>query len=90
MQDFIGRVMRCELRLADESLPMWKRVSEALAVWKGLEMGPLPPKLRKHIKARIAAINDILTRYPIKSAEDYSLIPPDDLSAIATELRKIL
>jgi len=90
MQDFIDRVVRCECRLADESIPMWKRVSGGLEIWKGLELGPLPPKLCKHITARIAAINHVLTRYPIKAPEDYRAISPDDLNAIATELRKIL
>ena len=90
MQDFIDRVMHCELRLTDESIPMWKRVSGGLEIWRGLELGPLPPKLRKHITARITAINAVLTRHPIKAPEDYCTISPDDLNAIAAELRKIL
>ena len=82
--------MHCELRLTDASIPMWKRVSGGLEIWKGLELGPLPPKLCKHITARITAINHVLTRYPIKAPEDYRAISPDDLNAIATELRRIL
>lgn len=90
MDDFIDRVVHCERKLADTSLPLAKRVPEAMQIWGGIRTDPLPPKLQKHIDRRFAAINKVLRRYPIKTVEDYRMISSEDLDALASELRKML
>lgn len=90
MDDFLDRVVHCERKLSDTTLPLATRVPQAMQIWSGIRTDPLPGKLQRHIDRRIAAINRVLRRYPIKTIEDYRMISTEDLNALASELRKML
>ena len=90
MDGFLDRVFLCEGKLADTTLPLARRLHEAMKVWGGLEVGRLPAKLEKNINRRFRAMNRVMRRYPIKTVEDYDLISTEDLNALAAELRKML
>ena len=62
--------------------PMWKRTQEGIAMFQGLQMKHLPPRLNVDIKRRFGAINATLEPYALQKGDDYHSVSVDDLARI--------
>jgi hypothetical protein len=69
--------------------PLWKRIVTAMGVFKGVLLTGLPDGERQLLEEQMLQVNKVLTRYNLKTFEDYSQISLDDLDDIAMALRRL-
>jgi hypothetical protein len=62
--------------------PLWKRTQDGIAMFQGMQLTHLPPRLNKDIDRRFGAINAILEPYDLKKGDDYHTISAEDLVKI--------
>lgn len=62
--------------------PLWKRTQDGIAMFQGLQLAHLPPRLNKDIDRRFGAINAILEPYALNQGDDYRTVSADDLVKI--------
>ncbi len=76
-----GKAFEC---LHESRHPHWKRIQNAMYCFKGMPLDHLPPKLDRRLDRAFVGINAVVSRYPIKTWDDFQMISPDDLAKIET------
>jgi len=102
MSDLIHRSQKAKTLASDPPLPKWKRLSQGLQAFSGLELTGIPEDVRERFEADLVGVNRVLAQYPLETEEDYQIISDDDLQrmleivdaaasrAIAAELGRIV
>ncbi len=79
MSGLIKRAQKAKMLAQDPSLPKWRRLSQALQAFSGLELTALSDDLREQIEADFVGINRVLAPYSLDDHEDYQRIDDADL-----------
>lgn len=70
-------------------LPLWQRTHNGLQCFVGLRLDNLRPQLCRRVEKAFIRINAITTRYPVKTAADYQLLPTADLLRLQSIIKAI-
>lgn len=62
--------------------PLWKRTQDGIAMFQGMQLTHLPPRLNADIDRRFGAINAILGPYALNADDDYYTVSEEDLIRI--------
>ena len=82
MFDLLQRAQKAKAIVDDQTILSWRRATQALQSFSGLELTGIPSDVRAELETDFVSINQILARYPLKSAEDYEHIRDADLRRI--------
>jgi hypothetical protein len=82
MSDVLRRAPDVKSIVSNDSLPKWRRTTQALQVFAGLDLTGLPDDLGKTLESNFVAVNRILATYQIKKSEDYEQLMDTDLQQI--------
>ena len=82
MSDLLRRAREAKSTVDNESIPRWRRVTQALQAFAGLELTGLPVGRRRLLETNLVTINQILARYDLKTMEDWELMNETDLRRI--------
>lgn len=85
-KDLIERKKRAIDCFVEQGLPHWKRTQNGMRLFKGLPLSSFPAPRQRSIERAFRRINAVLARYPIKTWDDYQLIPDKDLDAMESIL----
>jgi len=71
MSDLIHRSQKAKTLASDPPLPKWKRLSQGLQAFSGLELTGIPEDVRERFEADLVGVNRVLAQYPLETEEDY-------------------
>ena len=86
MSDLVQRFQDVKSIVNDESLPKWRRATQALQALSGLELSALPIDVRTTLETSLVAVNQVLARYRLETLEDYEQMKDQDLQEILDNL----
>lgn len=70
MSDLHRRARAVKSIVDNESLPKWRRATQALRAFGGLELTGLPEDVRTSLEINPVAVNRILASYPLETVDD--------------------
>lgn len=88
--DFVARWQAAIQKLGDPHLPAWKRVPEALGLFRGLLLSDLPPRLRRRADRCFGRINGVLAGYQLETWDDYQKLSAADQVRIEGLVRRLI
>lgn len=88
MKPLLARMNEMEKILLDH-MPKNDKVIKASEQLSGLEITALSASVRKNMNRELIFLNSILTQYPIKTFDDYSLISSQHLEQMIQALCRL-
>jgi hypothetical protein len=85
--DWAQRAAQVQAVCDDPAIPLWEKAHRVGRAYQDVQLDGLKSKHRRRLFAELAALNQILARYPIETFDDYQLIAEDDLKTIVNTFR---
>jgi hypothetical protein len=82
MSDVLRRAIEVKSIVSNDSLPKWRRATQALQVFARLDLTGLPADVGTTLESNLVAVNRILATYRIEKFEDYEQMMDKDLQQI--------
>jgi hypothetical protein len=85
--DWQRRAEQARTLCDDPAIPLWKKAHLVGSAYQDVQLDGLKSRNRRRLFADLAGLNQILTRYPIETFDDYQLIAEEDLRTIVATFR---
>jgi hypothetical protein len=89
LADFLTRLARTLECFKVVDKPKWKSTQDGMLCLKELSPDKLPRKIERRLNECLVGINKVLTKYPIKTWDDYQMISDEDLTSIQQLFRNL-
>jgi hypothetical protein len=79
MSDLLQRARKAKTVASDPSSPKWRRLSQGLQAFSGLELTRIRDDVSERLEADLVRVNRVLGQYTVETVEDYQSISDVDL-----------